>query len=160
MNLNGPDRKAKANGFTLLELLVVLVILGLSLTIVPPLFSGALPTLTLKGAVRDMQLALRQARSESIVRNQPADIRLLPDEAYYLVGSSSRKQYFPSSIRLGLDQSQEESGAKEPQIMRFFPDGSSSGGHITLSSGDQGYKLSVDWLTGRITIHEVDNANG
>ena len=160
MYRNKPAKGAKARGFSLLELLVVMVILGLALTIVPPLFSGAVPTLTLKGAVRDMELALRQTRSRSITRNQPVDIRLVPDEAYYLIGNGSKKRYLPPDIRIDLDESLSDPELTSRRILRFFPDGSSSGGRITLSNKDQEYRLDVDWLTGRVRVREVENRDG
>ncbi len=36
--------------------------------------------------------------------------------------------------------------------IRFFPDGSSTGGRITLAKDRQQYHVSVDWLTGRISV--------
>jgi len=36
--------------------------------------------------------------------------------------------------------------------IRFYPDGGSNGGRITLGSGDRKYEVDVDWLTGRVAI--------
>jgi general secretion pathway protein H len=38
--------------------------------------------------------------------------------------------------------------------IRFFPDGSSTGGGVLLESDQAGYDVLVDWLTGGISIHE------
>jgi general secretion pathway protein H len=38
--------------------------------------------------------------------------------------------------------------------VRFFPDGGSNGGRITLAAGDRKYDVDVDWLTGRVAILE------
>ncbi len=36
--------------------------------------------------------------------------------------------------------------------IRFYPDGSSTGGRNTGSSGEGKYLVDVDWLTGRVSI--------
>ena len=36
--------------------------------------------------------------------------------------------------------------------IRFYPDGGSNGGRITLGAGDLKYEVDVDWLTGRVAI--------
>ena len=36
--------------------------------------------------------------------------------------------------------------------IRFFPDGGSNGGRITIGSGERKYDVDIDWLTGRVTI--------
>ena len=39
--------------------------------------------------------------------------------------------------------------------IRFNPDGSSSGGRITLADGSRRVAVGVDWLTGRVTVADV-----
>jgi general secretion pathway protein H len=36
--------------------------------------------------------------------------------------------------------------------IRFFPDGGSNGGRITVASGERKFEVDVDWLTGRVAI--------
>jgi general secretion pathway protein H len=36
--------------------------------------------------------------------------------------------------------------------VRFYPDGSSTGGRIILSRSGSGYQVGVQWLTGRIRM--------
>jgi len=38
--------------------------------------------------------------------------------------------------------------------IRFFADGGSNGGRITLASGERKFNVDVDWLTGRVAILE------
>ena len=47
------------------------------------------------------------------------------------------------------EQLSEKGGA-----IRFFPDGSSTGGRITLSIDSMRYLVNVDWLTGRVKVME------
>src|SRR5260370_7016281 len=67
---------ARASGFTLIEILVVLSILGFALVLVigygPPVSRG----LDLRGSAAALASGLRLARSEAIVRNQPVTFDL------------------------------------------------------------------------------------
>ena len=36
--------------------------------------------------------------------------------------------------------------------IRFFPDGGSNGGRVTLAAGERKFEIDVDWLTGRVAI--------
>lgn len=38
--------------------------------------------------------------------------------------------------------------------IRFYPDGTSTGGGITLSLNQRQYHVVVDWLTGHVTVGE------
>ena len=36
--------------------------------------------------------------------------------------------------------------------IRFFPDGGSDGGRVTIAAGERKYEVDIDWLTGRVAI--------
>jgi general secretion pathway protein H len=42
---------------------------------------------------------------------------------------------------------------EEQAGIRFWPDGRSTGGRITLSRNDQMQHIDIAWLTGRIRVH-------
>ncbi|MGA7117479.1 MAG: hypothetical protein WBY12_09835 [Hyphomicrobium sp.] len=41
--------------------------------------------------------------------------------------------------------------------MRFFPDGSSTGGRVTLVAGERKRLLDINWLTGAVIIKDTDS---
>ncbi len=41
--------------------------------------------------------------------------------------------------------------------IRFYPDGSSTGGRVTLSLEGLQMRVDVEWLTGRVRITEDDS---
>jgi len=153
VNAACPDCKFP-RGFTLLEILVVMVIASLILTLIPPLFSGAVSGTKLKGSARDLVVALRETRSQAIVHNTELQIHLDLLAPHYRIGNG-KIQALPKDVDMAVET---VSGTQVPKmskhILRFFPDGSTSGELITLSGGSRAYHLHLNWLTGSITITE------
>ena len=58
----------------------------------------------------------------------------------------------PRELELKLYTAQQEVASERKGAIRFYPDGSSTGGRITVASGERKFLVDVDWLTGRVTI--------
>ena len=153
MNVERQDYKS-SRGFTLLEILVVLVIASLMISLVPPLFSGAVSSTRLKGSARDLAIALRETRSKAIIHNTEQLVYLDLETPRYRIGNA-KPLTLPEDVMMAVEV---VTGAtlteKTQHVVRFFPDGSSSGELITLSGGNRAYHLQLNWLTGSITITE------
>jgi len=132
--------------------LVVLVIAALLLSVIPPLFSAAIPGVQLKGAAREIAAALRYARGQAVAHQQPAVVTLDVEARQYRVTGRERTFSLPKNLELELFAARSEQTAGSAGGIRFYPDGSSTGGRVTLSAGERSYKVDVDWLTGRVKI--------
>lgn len=139
-------------GFTLVELLVVLAIAGLMLALTPPLIGAALPGVELKGAARRTAAALRLTREIAIAEGRPAAWVLDLSHRRYRLDGSSRGGRLPAGVELQLTAAEAELLDDERGAIRFFPDGSSTGGRVVLSRDGRGYQVGVNWLTGRVLI--------
>ena len=142
----------RAPGFTLIELVVVLAILGLAYALVPPLFSGAHATAELKGATRQLAAGLRQARNYAVVRRTEAVLTLDVEKRDFTVSGDSRTYRLPRQVQLKLLTAQREVVNDKLASIRFFADGSSNGGRVTLGSGERSFEVDVNWLTGRVAV--------
>ena len=60
----------------------------------------------------------------------------------------------PDNLELRLYGAQSEVASERKGSIRFYPDGSSTGGRITVASGERKYLVDVDWLTGRVSIND------
>jgi len=141
-----------SRGFSLLEIMVVMVIAGLMIALVPPLFSGAVSGTKLKGSARDLAIVLRETRSQAIIRNAEQLVHLDLETPRYRVGNG-KPQALPEDVVMAVQLITGATVAEMSQhVVRFFPDGSSSGELITLSGGNQAYHLHLNWLTGSIAI--------
>lgn len=144
------------NGFTLLELLAVLVILALVAAFVVPSLGRSTGT-ELEAATRTLAAGLRQARSDAVNRNREAALTLDVEKREFRLTGDERVHELPESIRLELFTARSELESEQRGAIRFFSDGGSTGGRITISN-DAGRRLvDVDWLTGRVRVMETSD---
>jgi general secretion pathway protein H len=134
---------------------VVLAIAALVMTAVPPLVSAALPGVELKAAARRTLSSLRLAR-ETAIRTGGDSVLLVDLEGHRLEVPGYRAITLPSRIDLRLEAASGEMLDERRGAIRFFPDGSSTGGRIILARGagrdQRGYQVGVTWLTGRVRM--------
>lgn len=142
------DRSA---GFTLIELLVSLTILGLALILIsgykPPWSRG----MGLNATAAELAAGLRLARSEAILKNHPVAFDLDLTGHRYRVGEGIPRR-LPTDLSLELLTISGEARHGREGDIRFNPDGSSTGGRISLSDGQRRIGVGVDWLTGRVSV--------
>ncbi|MBK8182866.1 MAG: GspH/FimT family protein [Candidatus Competibacteraceae bacterium] len=148
--------RARQRGFTLLELLVVLVIAVLLVALTPPLLSRMSGATELRGAARQIAAGLRLAREQAVTRQQDAVMTLDLAQHRFAVSGDPREVVLPESVALHLYTAQSELVDQATGGIRFFADGSSTGGAITVSGPKLAYRVNVDWLTGAIAIVEED----
>ncbi|MGH8469470.1 MAG: GspH/FimT family protein [Gammaproteobacteria bacterium] len=141
------------SGFTLVELLVVLVIGGLVLSLVPPLFSQGATSVELRSAARELAAALRYARSRAINRHVESTVTVNVADKRYAISGRKGTRTLPQEADIKLDTARSQTRSVTTGAFRFYPDGSSTGGQITLASGPLRYVVDISWLTGRVAIH-------
>lgn len=139
-------------GFTLIELLVVLVIVGLVLAFVVPFGGRHGERAELTRSVDDMASALRMTRNRAIRNDRPEAFVVDVGVARYRGAGTSGLGGFPTGTHLTLVTTEDERQSAVLGSIRFFPDGSSTGGGITIEKGALRYDLLVDWLTGSVSI--------
>jgi len=133
-------RRSGRNGFTLIETIVVLVILGLALTIVAGFLPRRNVTLELSSATARVAGALRLARARAMAESRPVLFAAVPDGHGFRVDSTVVT--LGSTVTVIMP---------EPLIL-FAPDGSASGGSLRVMVDGRQRLLQIDWLTGRVAV--------
>lgn len=141
-------------GFTLVELLVVLVISLTVITLSTVAYGKLSANSYLKSSARHIAASLRYTRSYAVARGIESAFKIdLANRTYSFTGNNKSFQ-FKKNIKLDVFSASALATNKNAAVIRFAPDGSSSGGRITLSSRDKQYVVYVDWLTGRISVDD------
>ena len=143
-----------ASGVTLLELLIVLMLMGIIAALTVPTFRGGVSTTQLKSAAREVAAGLRLARGQAIARRAEAVLELDVTARAFRVLPDPRVHALPPGIEIKLFTAQSDLVNDRVGAIRFYPDGGSNGGRVTLAAGERHYDVDVDWLTGRVAILE------
>ena len=147
-------RSAADMGFTLVELLVVLLIMSLLLVAVPLAFDRILPGLQVRSDARDLANTLREARSLAILGNREATVTVDVEERSYRLDGNAGQRHFSDGVVVTLETAASEVTGTDTGRIRFFPDGTSTGGLVSLDQQGHQYEIEVDWLYGRVRIQE------
>ena len=142
----------RSRGFTILELLVVLVIGAIAYSILLGVPFRGPSVADLKAASRTLAAGLRQAQSTALATRRDALLTLDLEAREFEVTGGQGPRALPRELELKLYTAQQEVASERKGAIRFYPDGSSTGGRITVASGERKYLVDVDWLTGRVTI--------
>lgn len=146
--------RAGSRGFTLIEVVVTLAILGFALLLIVGYKSNWSGGLGVQGTAAELAAGLRLARSEAIGSNRPVRFALDVVGHRYRVGDEVPRP-LPPDLSIQLLTLAGERQAATVSAIRFNPDGSSTGGRITLAGAHRQVAVGVDWLTGRVSIADV-----
>jgi len=151
--------RPEAPGFTLIELVVALSVMMLLAATVPVAASKLHESMQYRSTVKELVAALKGARLEAARTGTSVPFALDLAQRSFGVGER-RDERIPETLAIRLITAQREIAPTEGVgMIRFFPDGSSTGGTIELRrpSGD-GVGLRVDWLLGRISQEVLEGS--
>lgn len=141
-----------SRGFTLLEILLVLFLMGLAYGLAAPMIGSGAVTLELKSATRQLAAGLRKARGIAIAQREDAVLTVDVEERRFALSGDSKIYPLSKDIEINLFTAQSEQVAEKVGNIRFFPDGTSTGGRITLTAKGSAFSVDVDWLTGKVVV--------
>jgi len=135
-------------GYTLLETLVVLgllsMIMSLSLT-THPLSSRR----SLESISTEIATLLQSAKIRAISQNAERTIVIDPLTRTLSAGSSDEPVMLGADVGIAVLTARR--GVKEGRaVIRFYPDGTTTGGTVQLKRGDRIVSIHLNWLTGQI----------
>lgn len=151
-------------GFSLIELILVLFLIGLIAGLVTPFLISTLERTKSQSEVRKIASTLRYARNQAISQKTPfAFAANIDDKRYWITPLYSNETLrvfsLAPEIRFSQFVFQEETIVHGSFSIVFYPQGSSSGGSIDLETTSAGkaptlYSIALDPVTGKPLIEE------
>jgi general secretion pathway protein H len=142
----------RQRGFTILEVVIVLVLAGIMYALLLAVPMRGASSADLKSAARTLASGLRQAQTTAMSTRRDAVLTVDVEAREFVMPGESEARKLPNGLDLKLYTAQSEVSSAQKGAIRFYPDGSSTGGRITVSAGERKYLVDVDWLTGRVSI--------
>jgi general secretion pathway protein H len=155
---------AQDRGFTLLELMIVMLVIGLAMAVtLPSLWRGS-STLHMRACSRDVLNMFRYAR-EKAVTEQTGMVVLVDKENQGLIlsnnlGDSAKTYVMPKDVKIGCIALSGKELTDNYMGVRFLPNGSSDAAVVLLQS-DSGSQLRIisDALTGGARFESSQGTN-
>ena len=141
----------RQRGFTLIELIVVLVLLAAVTALAASVMTSGLPGQQLRGDAREVAAQLRYTRSQAIVTGKP-QVFTLDARTREWQAPNRRKGRLHPDIRIVATGAQVEQARPDEVSIRFFPEGAATGGRITLQRDTAAWQVDVEWLTGEVRL--------
>ena len=137
-------------GFTLIEVLCVVVILALSYALIAANGPSRSPLFTLRSQAATIAERLGAARGEAIASGRDVPIGLAADPAGVRIG---KRDIVAVSPGISLEMlTADDHPTDATRHFAFRPDGSANGGGILVGNEAGRIAVRVAWLTGRVTV--------
>jgi len=158
-----------------MELIVVLVLLGLSISLITPSLSQFSKSVELKASTKRVAAILRYGRSEAINKGKvyqilfdsnlkEVKIQSMEPAASEEEKSGERREAkgvqktfaLPSDVQIKEVKVESTQYPSDLPAVEFYPNGGSNGGNILLDTlNHKGYKIKIHFLTGTVAIEKV-----
>jgi len=148
-------RRRKSAGFTLIEIMVVMVIIALIMGLVATSMSRSISGAEARAASRKLVASLRYTRARAII-DKAEQVFLVDTETRSYQAPGRDKVELPEGVDLTITTASSELVTDAVSGIRFFPDGGSTGGHIELTVNKREYRVNVAWLTGETQLEKAE----
>jgi general secretion pathway protein H len=149
------------SGFTLVEVIIVLFIIGIASGLVGVWINRGSGTLEIRKFTKEVSAALRYARTRAVsekkiycfvIDKEEQKYRLYAEDTDYNKIDLVSEIPVPDELQMTLRDSDEES----PNV-EFFPRGNASGGVIEIVREDgAGYLITVNRITGKVDVEKAE----
>ena len=136
-------------GFSLVEVMAVLVLVGLVMGLVGNSIYRSMDSVKVRRASKDVAASLRYTRGQAIVDREERYLEVNVEERSYRAPDKD-VVILPEGVDVTLKTATSDILDNSTGRIRFFPDGSSTGGLMTLTAGTREWVIKVAWLTGEI----------
>lgn len=132
-------------------MLAVILLIGIAAAAVSISVTQGLASARVRAASSELAGAMRATRAQAIVRGQEQNFDV-DTRANSYRNVKQQDVRLPKGLKVSITSAKEDQPNDHTGRIRFFPDGSSTGGRITLQSGKRQWHVNVSWLTGEVRV--------
>ena len=152
---SGPGKQTA--GFSLIELMMVMMLVVALFGLVGASISRSLKGAELRNEVREVIAGMRHTRGQAIVKRTET-VFLVDADARTWQAVGREPEPLPDGLDITLTTARSELTGENAGGIRFYPDGSSTGGSVLLSVDERKWYVTVGWLTGEISQDPPEDA--
>lgn len=175
-------RPRREVGFTLIEALLVLALMATAFALFAGALLGALPGQQLRAATGQLAAEMRATRARAVATGIDQSFVIDTQSRTWRSGASGalvdavatgpgstpsmkpgttpatagggvrREGQLDDALAVGATVAREEQPGPGIAAIRFFADGSSTGGRVVVRRGDAAWRVDVNWLTGAVRV--------
>ncbi len=151
-------RVGRGKGFTLVELLIVIAVMGILSAVAVPGYQTFLAKKRLNGAAREVMSDLMEARMQAINQNNRFRVFFLDNRRYLILDDDDNNNAISSGETTRLKNIQ--TNFSDVTLSRtadpiFHPRGTATLGTTVTVTNSQGTKYVIVSLTGRVRISDT-----
>ena len=140
-----------ARGFSLLEIIVVISLIGLLMGFAAYTLNKQLPGQQLRSSAKELAAELRFTKSQAMVTGQAQSFRINAKTREWS-GPKNHSGVLPKALEIIATTARREQPENDVAAIKFFPDGAATGGRIVLQHDTAKWQVDVRWLTGEVTV--------
>jgi general secretion pathway protein H len=144
---------SRSKGFTLIEIMLVIVIItGLAVMLAVQII-GRFDNVKIATAGKDLMAALRYTRGQAMITGEEQSLLVDVNKKTYKAADKAEVA-LPETMEMEIYTG--EVLSQDTGVIRFFPDGGSTGGKVAVGANGRKWTVRVGWLTGDIDF--IDSA--
>ena len=151
--MSGTDRQGSA-GFTLFELLAVLTVIALVAVALSFSRSASSGTAQFRAAIANTSAILRLARAQALASARSQVVVINLDGRRVVIAGADQGFDISREIKVLATVAESEHYSDGTVGIRFFGDGTSTGGIVAYAWRGQNYEIEVNWLTGSVSVRD------
>ena len=144
-----------ARGFTLIEVVVVMLVIGLATAVVVPGVGRGVDAFRARAEVSGFTAFLRYAREQAVTRRMAQEVRVDPEARIVVLTAGDAER--PRASRRIAEGVRIDALPPSSLVVKFLPEGRSSGAAFRIEGpGGRLFMVTVDPLTGRVVNRRGD----
>jgi len=151
-------------GFTLLELIVVVLVISLTLALSYPALSRGTSAIHLRSTARDVLNTFRYAREKAVTEQTGMRVAVYRTKQELVLtdtfGDGNRKYVLPKDVKIQRIMLAGAEVTEDPLLVQFLPNGSADDAEVLLKSDTGSYvRILTDPITGGARVEQGAGEN-